>query len=114
MKTIDIHPEVAAKIDSLNKEQKKHINDLFHYRKKKKITAYILLFLMGSLGVHRFYLGRWKIGLLFLFTFGGLYLFLAIDALILWNSVQKENIKIHSQIVDEVLEAAKKAARSVA
>jgi TM2 domain-containing membrane protein YozV len=35
-------------------------------------VAWVLLTFLGPLGMHRFYLGRWKTGLLWLFT-GGLF-----------------------------------------
>ena len=38
--------------------------------KKSKMTALILCIFLGYLGVHRFYLGRWKTGLLWLCTMG--------------------------------------------
>ena len=37
---------------------------------KSKLTAYLLLFFLGLLGAHRFYLGKVGTGLIYLFTFG--------------------------------------------
>jgi len=37
---------------------------------KSKSTAYILWFFLGFLGVHKFYLDKVGIGILYLFTFG--------------------------------------------
>lgn len=40
--------------------------DRYYQRAKKSVfVAYIAFFLAGSLGAHRFYLGRWKSGLAF-------------------------------------------------
>lgn len=39
---------------------------------KSRATALILCVLIGIFGVHRFYLGRWATGLLWIFT-GGLF-----------------------------------------
>ncbi len=36
---------------------------------KEKGIAYVLWFFLGSLSMHRFYLGKWGTGLLYLFTF---------------------------------------------
>lgn len=43
----------------------------FSYIQKNKWTAFILCFLLGYLGVHRFYVGKSGTGLIWLFT-GGL------------------------------------------
>mgnify|MGYP005860515869 CR=1 FL=1 len=40
---------------------------------KSTITAYLLLIFLGMLGIHKFYLGRAGMGLLYFFT-GGLFL----------------------------------------
>ncbi len=37
---------------------------------KSKGVAWVLCFFLGTLGVHYFYVGRWIMGLLYLFTFG--------------------------------------------
>ena len=39
---------------------------------KSKLTAILLCFFLGSLGIHRFYLGYTLIGVIQLLTFGGL------------------------------------------
>ena len=38
---------------------------------KSKLTAILLCFFLGSLGIHRFYLGYTIIGVIQLLTFGG-------------------------------------------
>lgn len=37
---------------------------------KSKTTAYLLWFFLGFLGVHKFYLGKTLMGILYFFTFG--------------------------------------------
>ncbi|MER5170908.1 TM2 domain-containing protein [Thioclava sp. GXIMD2076] len=43
------------------------------------VPAVLLCFFLGSLGVHRFYLGRIFTGILMLITFGGLGIWTLID-----------------------------------
>jgi TM2 domain-containing membrane protein YozV len=61
---------------------------------KNSLIAYLLWFLggFGVLGLHRFYLGRWITGLLWLFT-GGLFLLGAIiDLFLIPSMVEVENL----------------------
>lgn len=48
---------------------------------KSKIVAGLLGIFLGAFGVHRFYLGYTKMGLIMLFTFGGLVIWSLIDAI---------------------------------
>lgn len=47
---------------------------------KSALVTLLLLVTLGFLGVHRFYLGKTKSGLLYLFTFGILFIGVIIDA----------------------------------
>ena len=58
---------------------------------KDIVVAYLLWFFVGILGVHRFYLGHVGIGILYLFTFGGLGIGWIIDALIMPQLVHQAN-----------------------
>ena len=44
-----------------------------------KLTAILLCFFLGSLGIHRFYLGYTLIGVIQLLTFGGLLIWVIVD-----------------------------------
>ena len=46
---------------------------------KSKITAILLCFFLGGLGIHRFYLGYTLIGVIQLLTFGGFLIWAIID-----------------------------------
>jgi hypothetical protein len=51
--------------------------------------AYILWALFGLFGGHRFYVGRWQSGLVFMFTFGGCLVGWIIDGFLLPNYVEE-------------------------
>ena len=46
---------------------------------KLKLTTILLCFFLGSLGIHRFYLGYTLIGVIQLLTFGGLLIWVIVD-----------------------------------
>ena len=46
---------------------------------KSKLTAILLCLFLGSLGIHRFYLGYTLIGVIQLLTFGGLLIWVIVD-----------------------------------
>ena len=46
---------------------------------KSKLTTILLCFFLGSLGIHRFYLGYTLIGVIQLLTFGGLLIWVIVD-----------------------------------
>ena len=46
---------------------------------KSKLTAILLYFFLGSLGIHRLYLGYTLIGVLQLLTFGGFLIWAIVD-----------------------------------
>jgi membrane protein insertase Oxa1/YidC/SpoIIIJ len=46
---------------------------------KSKVVVAILCGFFGVLGVHRFYTGRWKSGLIQLFTVGGFFIWAFVD-----------------------------------
>ena len=46
---------------------------------KAKLTTILLCFFLGSLGIHRFYLGYTLIGVIQLLTFGGFLIWVIVD-----------------------------------
>lgn len=50
---------------------------------KSKITAILLCLFLGTLGIHRFYLGKPLTGILQLITFGGFGIWALIDLVLL-------------------------------
>jgi hypothetical protein len=50
---------------------------------KKRLVALVLNFLLGILGVHRFYVGKVGTGILQFFTLGGLFIWSFIDFILI-------------------------------
>jgi len=50
---------------------------------KKNLVAFVLCFLFGLFGVHRFYVGKPLTGVLMLITFGGLVIWTLIDLIMI-------------------------------
>lgn len=59
--------------------------------KKETWVAYLLWFFLGGLGVHKFYLGKMGMGILYIFT-GGIFLIgLLIDLFTIPSQVRNAN-----------------------
>ena len=58
---------------------------------KSKLTAILLCFFLGSLGIHRFYLGYTLIGVIQLLTFGGVLIWAIIDSIRLIIDLLKDS-----------------------
>ena len=50
---------------------------------KSKLTAILLCLFLGSLGIHRFFLGYTLIGVIQLLTFGGFIIWAIVDLIML-------------------------------
>lgn len=61
---------------------------------KSSVISYLLWFVggFGVLGLHRFYLGRWVTGLIWLFTGGLLFIGAIIDLFLIPSHVKVENL----------------------
>ena len=51
----------------------------YESKMKSKLTAILLCFFLGGLGIHRFYLGYTLIGIIQLLTFGGFLIWAILD-----------------------------------
>ncbi len=63
----------------------------YNTNKKSYLTAYLLLFFLGWLGGHRYYLGHWKSGFLYMITLGLFGYGLLADTFLLYFMVKKKN-----------------------
>ena len=60
---------------------------------KNSLTAYLLWFFVGFLGIHKFYLGKNGIGILYLLTGGILGIGLIYDLFTIPSQVEKANLR---------------------
>lgn len=67
------------------------LDDLYRYRRKRRLLAWLFWGLLGWLGAHRFYLGRDGTALLMMFTGGGLLVWWVIDAFLIDKFVRNHN-----------------------
>ena len=58
---------------------------------KSKLTAILLCLFLGSLGIHRFYLGYTLIGVIQLLTFGGVLIWVFVDLIRLITGSLKDS-----------------------
>ena len=58
---------------------------------KSKLTAILLCLCLGSLGIHRFYLGYTLIGVIQLLTFGGVLIWAFVDLIRLITGSLKDS-----------------------
>ena len=58
---------------------------------KSKLTAILLCLFLGSLGIHRFYLGYTLIGFIQLLTFGGVLIWVIVDLIRLITGSLKDS-----------------------
>lgn len=66
---------------------------VFYIRKDKSLlVAYILLIVFSVLGIHKFYLGKWMQGLLYIITGGWFGLAIIWDLFTLYWQVRSTNV----------------------
>jgi TM2 domain-containing membrane protein YozV len=104
--------------NNLTQKQLQLLQSEFEVKKKSAAVAYLLLIFLGTLGIHRFYLGRKNsaitqlvltvVGWITSFFFVGLiflaavWIWLVVDLFITAGIVREENERIESEIVARV------------
>ncbi len=58
---------------------------------KKMVTACLLCFFIGGLGIHRFYVGKTGTGILMILTLGGLGIWIIIDLVMILTGGFKDS-----------------------
>ena len=58
---------------------------------KKMVTACLLCFFLGGLGIHRFYVGKAGTGILMILTLGGLGIWVIIDLVMILTGGLKDS-----------------------
>lgn len=71
-------------------------------RQKSAGVAWLLLIFAGSLGAHRFYLGRTGSAIAMLLTLGGFGLWTLVDLFLLSGMIKETNEQIEAEIVGEL------------
>lgn len=64
---------------------------------KSKTTAYLLWFFFGLIGIHKFYLGKTGMGILYIFTAGLFSIGWIVDLFILGKQVDKYNAALKQE-----------------
>ena len=101
----------AAKME-LNTDQRLMFDTEFEKKKKTMLAAYLLWGFLGFIGVHKFYLKKTGMGVLYIFTGGLFFIGWLIDAFITAKQVHAANEIIAKDLVLEVKMLTKQGAPS--
>jgi TM2 domain-containing membrane protein YozV len=71
-------------------------------RKKSTGTTWLLWFFLGSLGVHRYYLGRIGSGVAMTLTLGVFGLWTLIDIFLINGMINKKNAEVETHVISEI------------
>ena len=82
----------------------------YNYKKGEKstVSAYVLWFLLGILGAHRFYVGDYLRGGLLLITLGGFVIGWLADCALLKKRVDEYNEDLEAEVLAKAIEASLK------
>jgi uncharacterized membrane protein YhaH (DUF805 family) len=78
-----LNPSFAIKNGGEIEGNKRNQTETFEISQKSKGILIFLIFIFGGIGFHRFYVGKWITGLLYLFTGGFLYFGVIIDLILI-------------------------------
>ncbi|MEC1719129.1 TM2 domain-containing protein [Schinkia azotoformans] len=71
-------------------------------RQKQVVVTWLLWFFLGSLGGHRYYLGRTGTAIAQTLTLGGLGIWALIDLFLISGMIRQENEKIEMNIIQDI------------
>jgi TM2 domain-containing membrane protein YozV len=100
----------------LSTDQRLMFDNEYEKKKKSKLTAYLLWFFLGFFGVHKFYLKKVGMGILYIFTAGLGGIGWLIDVFIMSSQINKANEAVAKDTVLEVkmLTKSQKSEQNVA
>ena len=70
---------------------------------KSPVVAWMLLIFLGSLGAHRYYLGKIGTGIAMTLTFGAFGIWTFIDLFLVSGIIRETNEKIEREAIDRIL-----------
>lgn len=101
--------EVELRKQNLSEKEHAILDREYNVLKKDISVSYVLLIILGFLGIHKFYLGKIGMGILYFVSLGFLFLGLIYDLATLPDQVTDYNNKLEFDLIRR-LEAAKKTA----
>jgi len=101
--------EVELKKEKLTEKEHAILDREFNILRKDITVSYVLLVVIGFLGIHKFYLGKIGMGILYFCTLGFFFLGIIYDLATLPDQVSEFNNKLEYDLICR-LEAAKSAA----
>ncbi len=86
----------------LTTDQRLMFDNEYEKKKKSKLAAYLLWFFLGFLGVHKFYLKKVGMGIVYIFTGGLFFIGWIIDVFIMSSQIDKANEVVAKDTLLEV------------
>ena len=101
--------EVEVMKEKLSEKEHAILDREFNVLRKDITVSYVLLVVLGFLGIHKFYLGKIGMGILYSVTLGFFFLGIVYDLATLPDQVSEFNNKLEHDLIRR-LNAASKAA----